>query len=143
MSQFVNSSYIAEPSNQSRVLDSTQGRHTFDAFPKATVTASATGTIVATETVNGGLGTNAVIVDVEITAAPTGTTPTLVVNFQDSPDGSTFTTRYSTASLNAAGSTKLLAQVTSTAFFYRVSLTVAGTTPSFPVVVRATPFRIT
>lgn len=143
MSQFVNSSYIAEPSNQSRVLDSTQGRHTFDAFPKATVTASATGTIVATETVNGGLGTNAVIVDVEVTAAPTGTSPTLVVTFQDSPDGSTFTTRATTSTINTASSTRFIGLTVATAFFYRVSLTIGGTTPSFPVVVRATPFRIT
>lgn len=137
MSQFVNNSYVAEDTDQSRVLDSVYGRHTFDLVPVAALTASGVSVSVATER-----AINAVILDTEITAAPTGTTPTVIVNFQDSPDGTTWTTRFSTASLNAAGSTRLIALVTSTALFFRASYTIAGTTPSFNMVIRCSPFRV-
>ena len=65
--------------------------------------------------------------------AVTGTTPSMTVTLQDSPDGVTW---YNIASgafnaLTAAGSQRLV--VTNVGYFIRAIATISGTTPSFTV----------
>lgn len=141
MSQFVNGSYISESSDKSRVLDSLFGRHTFLGIVKSTQTASTVGNVINAETSNGFLGANAAVLDVDVVTV-SGTTPTLVVNLQTSATATgTYATSASSASITATGSYRFLALIPN--LFYRITTTVGGTTPSFSLAVRVSPFRIT
>lgn len=66
-------------------------------------------------------------------AAGTGTTPNLVVNIQDSPDGSTgwATVASFTAVTTVASAQDRALDVRSTRGFLRAQWTITGTTPSF------------
>lgn len=67
---------------------------------------------------------------IDITAV-SGTTPTLVINYQVSPDdGTTWFTRAATASLTATGQT-ILTITDAIGRFFRLNAVIGGTTPSF------------
>jgi uncharacterized membrane protein YjgN (DUF898 family) len=78
----------------------------------------------------------AVLAAIQITAV-SGTTPTLVMNIQTSTTaGGTFTTIASTPTINAAGIYYLMAplvEVAKGSNWYKVTVTIGGTTPSFTV----------
>lgn len=140
--QFINSKWVNGKDPLHRIVVDPQSQGTFTIAPVAAVAASANGaTIVANEGTNQSTEQFAVLVTVVVTAAPAGTSPTLVVNLQDaSTSGGSYTTRGSSATINAAGSYTFFAVVSD--LFYRVSFTVGGTGgPSFNTAVYATPFK--
>lgn len=76
-------------------------------------------------------GLNSIDVEIYITAAPTGTTPTLTVQLMGSLDGVNFYNIGSaTASLNATGRT-LLTNSNVDEPYLKLAYTLGGTTPSF------------
>lgn len=62
-------------------------------------------------------------------SARSGTTPSLTVNIQQSPDGSNWTTTHTFAAITNVGVSDLVVDVRGE--FARLSWTVSGTTPSF------------
>lgn len=64
------------------------------------------------------------------TTAVGGTSPTLIVQIQDSPDGVTWAAVASTSSITAAGNTRL-SMLAPLGNFIRAIYVVGGTTPSF------------
>jgi hypothetical protein len=102
-------------------------------FAPAAQTATANGSSVDLKgTANPGLQEHRVHVNVGTT---TGTSPTLVVKIQDSPDNSTFTDVASatTTSLTAAGVTDFYFRTANR--YVRAVITIGGTTPSFTMAV--------
>ena len=76
--------------------------------------------------------------------APTGTTPTLAVTLQDSPDNTTFTNIPNAAftPLTTNASLQSLAlDVSACNRYIRAVLTITGTTPSYPVSIQAVGVR--
>lgn len=71
----------------------------------------------------------AAVVKLDVTAA-SGTTPQLTVTVQDSPDGSTWTTR-DTFGVKTTTSSETRALPDDLAPFVRAAWTISGTTPSF------------
>jgi hypothetical protein len=83
-------------------------------------------------------GQECIFAAISITGTPGGTLPTLVMNIQTSTTfGGTFTTIASTSAINSAGITYLFAPVVATnppaTNWYKITLTIGGTTPSFAV----------
>lgn len=79
-------------------------------------------------------------IQVQITAAPTGTSPTLTAQLYGSMDGVNFNAIGSaTSSLNAAGITAL-ANTNVDVPFLQVKFTLGGTTPSFAATVNVYGF---
>jgi len=140
MSQFVNGKYVNGVDDKHRILVDPSKPGTFAIAPVATVTTTANGTTVVAQENDFDLGALfGAVVTVVVTAAPTGTTPTLVVNLQDATTvGGSYTTRGSSTSINAAGTYYFFAPITD--LFYRATWTVGGTTPSFNFAVFVTPF---
>lgn len=136
MSQFMNGSYIGEPTSLSRVLVSSKGNHTFNLVPVGTATGTNTSQAFSTEGV-----INAVIFDIDVLTVA-GTTPTMTINLQNSPDNSAYTTEASSSSFTAAGSQRIMALLDPGSNFVRAQFVIGGTTPSFKFNVRATPFVI-
>lgn len=74
-------------------------------------------------------GAGAAVAKLDVTVA-SGTTPQLTVTVQDSPDGSTWTTR-DTFGVKTAVSNETRSLPGGMDVFQRVAWTIAGTTPSF------------
>lgn len=139
--QFINSKWVNGKDPLHRIVVDPANQGTFTIAPVATVGATGNGTtVVANEGTNQTTEQFAVLVTVVVTAAPTGTSPTLVVNLQDAAtSGGSYTTEGSSATINAAGTYNFFAVVSN--LFYRATWTLGGTTPSFNFAVYATPFK--
>jgi hypothetical protein len=103
--------------------------------PNATRTATGQGTAIDVRQLS---GIAAVCLD---TAAGTGTTPTMTVNIQDSPDGSTGWADIPGAAFTAlttvAAQQKIGVNMNSCRGWVRVQFTIGGTTPSYTFAVTA------
>lgn len=96
----------------------------------ATVTANATSaTFVRPSNLYG--GRHKVVLDINIGAAPTGTTPTLTFSLQASLDGTTWYEAANSGALNAQTTVGKRFEATGVEPFWQVVKTVGGTTPSF------------
>lgn len=99
----------------------------------ATITANGTSPVFVRPREDGAGTTRNVVFTVALGAAPTGTTPTLTYALQSSLDGVIWFTVGTTAALNTNGQTARL-EAKAVESFWRVTKTVAGTTPSFTLV---------
>jgi hypothetical protein len=103
----------------------------FQAQPVTNATITATG---ATGAFPLNQNFNSVLCEIEIGAAPTGTSPTITFQLQVSLDGSNYENFGSaTSSLTAAGITAL-SNTNVAAPLAKIAYTVGGTTPSFTAV---------
>ena len=103
-------------------------------IPAAAVTATANGTAVDIKDFIGNLQ---VLLDA---GAGTGTTPTLDIKLQDSPDNVTFTDiagKSFTQVTAAASRQQMVLNTDACARYVRAVATLGGSTPSFPVSVQA------
>jgi hypothetical protein len=94
-----------------------------------TVVASAARTTNGNSSTVTGWARNGVAAKVDVTAV-SGTTPSLTVTVQDSPDGTTWTTR-DTFGAKTAVSNETRTLPSGLDVFQRVAWTITGTTPSF------------
>lgn len=97
----------------------------------AAQTITAAGNSAALSIADHVMGTS-LLAQVNVTAA-SGTTPSLTVNVQQSPDGVTWVTTDTFAAVTAAGVSNLRAEVRGR--WARLAWTVSGTTPSFTTTV--------
>jgi hypothetical protein len=99
------------------------------AVPQQVIVPSAARTTTGTGSAVTGWARNGHVAKLDVTAA-SGTTPQLTVTIQDSPDGSTWTTR-DTFGVKTTVSNEVRGVPGGLAPFVRAQWTIAGTTPSF------------
>lgn len=140
--QFVNSKWVNGKDPLHRIVVDPAGQATFTILSVADLTATGTnGVVVANEGTNQTTEQFAVLVTVVVTAAPTGTSPTLVISLQDAPTaGGSYTTEANSSTITAAGTYNFFGVITNQ--FYRVAWTTGGSaSPSFNTAVYITPFK--